>query len=83
MFKYLFIAIWAVLAVIWTIIEMIWIYVVCAIQFLWDFKFPRKVWSETHSSSYYSYYRYKDNTIWDTISRRVAHPLAGLGTSYL
>lgn len=77
MFKYLFIAIWAVLAVIWTIIEMIWIYAVCMIQFLWDFKFPRNVWSETHSSSYYSYYRYKDNTIWDTITRRITHPLAG------
>ena len=67
--------IWLVLVIVASLIEGLFCVVYFIIGTLWNFKFPRNLWSIMHSADYpyknrWGGYAYKDKNIIETIKRR-------------
>lgn len=66
---------WFIIVVAYTLFEGLWFLIIWVVYVLWNFRFPRKLWSESHKADYpfqnhWGGYKYCDKNIWQTIIRR-------------
>lgn len=82
--KYLFKIIWLIIVILWSIIEGLFVLLCGVLCTLWEFKFPKNIWKETHIATcphenHWGGYCYMDSNILYTIIRRYLFTFRDIG----